>query len=113
MRDKLSVVPKGSKRVRYYGVQAAKSFAKLKPMIQAALAQAQHVIRGAVKIIAPMTYRQRYHQSMGRDPLRCLRTVRAANDPHLFIYGSGGSGRTRYRGAERIMRYIDVRSLRW
>ena len=76
MRYKLSVVPKGSKRVRYYGVQAAKSFAKLKPMIQAALAQAQHVIRGAVKIIAPMTYRQRYHQSMGRDPLRCLRTVR-------------------------------------
>ena len=37
----------------------------------------------------------------------------AANYPHLFIYGSGGSGRTRYRGAERIMRYIDVRSLRW
>jgi hypothetical protein len=34
---------------------------------QAALAK----VKGAVKIIAPMTYRQRYHQSTGRDPLRC------------------------------------------
>jgi hypothetical protein len=64
-------VPKGFKRVRYYGVQAAKSFAKLKPRIQAALAKVQHVVRGAIKIVAPMTYRQRYHQSTGRDPLRC------------------------------------------
>jgi hypothetical protein len=30
------VVPKGFKRVRYYGVQATKSFARLKPVIQAA-----------------------------------------------------------------------------
>jgi hypothetical protein len=64
------MVPKGFKRVRYYGVQATKSFAKLKPLIQAALAKVQHVIKGAIKIIAPMTYRQRYHQSTGRDPLR-------------------------------------------
>ena len=65
------VVPKGFKRIRYYGVQATKSFAKLKPLIQAALSKVQHVIKGAVKIIAPMTYRERYHQSTGQDPLRC------------------------------------------
>ena len=65
------VVPKGFKRVRYYGVQATKTFARLKPMIQAALAKVQHVVQGAIKIIAPMTYRQRYHQSTGRDPLCC------------------------------------------
>jgi len=41
------------------------------------------------------------------------RLTQAASYPHLFIYGSGGSGRTMYRGSERIMRYIDVRSLRW
>jgi hypothetical protein len=41
------------------------------------------------------------------------RPMGAASYPHLFIYGSGGSGRTMYRGSERIMRYIDVRSLRW
>jgi hypothetical protein len=65
------VVPKGFKRVRYYGVQATKTFAKLKPLIQAALAKVQHVVKGAFKIIAPMTYRERYHQSTGRDPLIC------------------------------------------
>jgi hypothetical protein len=52
-------------------VQATKTFAKLKPVIQAALDKVQHVIKGAIKIIAPMSYRQRYHQSTGRDPLRC------------------------------------------
>jgi hypothetical protein len=30
----------------------------------------QGIVKGAIKIIAPMTYRQRYQQSTGRDPLR-------------------------------------------
>ena len=29
------------------------------------------IVKGAIKIIAPMPYRQRYQQSTGRDPLRC------------------------------------------
>jgi hypothetical protein len=61
-------VPKGFKRIRYYGVQATKTFAKVKVVIHAALAK---VVKGAVKIIARLTYRQRYEQSTGRDPLRC------------------------------------------
>jgi hypothetical protein len=65
------VFPKGFQRVRYYGVQATKTFAKLKGMIQEALAKVQGIIKGAIKIIAPLTYRQRYQQSTGRDPLRC------------------------------------------
>jgi Putative transposase. len=64
-------VPKGFKRIRYYGVQATKTFAKVKVMIQAALAQVEGVVKGAVKIIARLTYRQRYEQSTGRDPFRC------------------------------------------
>ncbi len=62
---------KGFQRVRYYGVQATKTFAKMKSMIQEALAKVKRVVKGAIKIIAPMTYRQRYQQSTGRDPLRC------------------------------------------
>jgi len=62
---------KGFQRVRYYGVQATKTFAKMKSMIQAALAKVKRVVKGAIKIIAPMTYRQRYQQSTGRDPLHC------------------------------------------
>ena len=65
------VFAKGFQRIRYYGVQATKTFAKLKGLIQAALAKVQGFVKGAIKIIAPLTYRQRYQQSTGRDPLRC------------------------------------------
>lgn len=39
-------------------------------VIQAALAQVEEVVKGTVKIIARLTYRQRYEQSTGRDPFR-------------------------------------------
>jgi Putative transposase/Transposase zinc-binding domain len=64
-------VPKGFKRMRYYGVQATKTFAKVKVVIQAALAKVEGIVKGAVQIIARLTYRQRYEQSTGRDPLVC------------------------------------------
>jgi hypothetical protein len=65
------MMPKSFKRIRYYGVQATKTFAKVKGIIQAALAKVGEVVKGAVKIIARLAYRQRYEQSTGRDPLRC------------------------------------------
>ncbi|MCA1838689.1 MAG: transposase, partial [Actinobacteria bacterium] len=61
-------MPKGFKRIRYYGVQAPKTFAKVQVAIRAALAKVEGVVKGAVKIIARLTYRQRYAQSTGRDP---------------------------------------------
>ena len=64
-------MPKGFKRIRYYGVQATKTYAKVKGVIQAALAKAERVVKGAIKIIARLTYRQRYERSTGRDPLIC------------------------------------------
>ena len=64
-------MPKGFKRIRHSGVQATKTFAKVKVMIQAALAKVEGVVKGAIKIIARLTYRQRYEQSTGRDPFRC------------------------------------------
>ena len=65
------VFAKGFKRIRYYGVQATKTFAKMKGLIREAFAKVKGVVRGAVKIIARLTYRQRYHQSSGWDPLIC------------------------------------------
>ncbi len=62
---------KGFKRIRYYGVQATKTFEKVKSLIQDALAKVKGIVKGAVKIIALLTYRQRYEQSLGRDPLIC------------------------------------------
>ena len=64
-------VPKGFNRIRYDGVQATKTFAKVKVAIQAALAKVEGVVKSAVQIIARLTYRQRYEQSTGRDPFRC------------------------------------------
>lgn len=64
-------MPKGFKRIRYDGVQATKTFAKVKVVIQAALAKVEGVVKGAIKSIARLTSRQRYEQSTGRDPLRC------------------------------------------
>jgi putative transposase len=64
-------VPKGFKRIRYYGVQATKTFAKVKVLLQVALAKVEGMVKGTVQSIARLTYRQRYEQSTGRDPLSC------------------------------------------
>src|SRR6266852_5429490 len=66
-------MPKGFKRIRYDGVQATKTFAKVKVLIREAVAKVEGVVKGAIKIIARLTARQRYEQSTGRDPLRCPR----------------------------------------
>jgi hypothetical protein len=65
------VLPKGFKRIRYYGVQATKTFEKVKGLIQEALSKVKGIVKGAIKIIPTLTYRQRYEQSVGRDPLIC------------------------------------------
>jgi hypothetical protein len=64
-------LPTGCKRIRYDGVQATKTFARVKVLLREALAKVEGVVKGAVKIIARLTYRQRYAQSTGRDPLSC------------------------------------------
>lgn len=65
------VLPKGCQRLRYDGVQATKTFEQLKRMMHDALAKVQGSVKGAIKIITPMTSRQRYEQSPGREPLIC------------------------------------------
>jgi len=40
-------------------------------MIHEAVAKVEGVVKGAVKIIARLTYHQRYEQNTGRDPLCC------------------------------------------
>ena len=52
-------------------MQATKTFAKVKEVIQRALAKVAGVVKGAVKIIARLSDRQRYKKSTGRDPLIC------------------------------------------
>ena len=64
-------VATGVKRIRYYGVQATKTFAKVKVMIHTAVAKVEGVVKGAVQIITRFTSRQRYKQSTGRNFLSC------------------------------------------
>jgi len=64
-------MPKGFQRIRYYGVPATKTFAKVTEVIQVALAKVAGVVKGAVQIIARLTYKQRYEKSTGRNPLVC------------------------------------------
>ena len=64
-------MPKGFKRMRYDGVQATKTFAKVQGVMQAALAKVEGGVKGAVQSSARLTYRQRYEQRTGRDPCRC------------------------------------------
>ena len=52
-------------------MQATKTCAKVKILLQTALAKVEEVVQGAVKIIARLTYRQRYEPSTGRDPFQC------------------------------------------
>ena len=65
------VMPKGFKRIRYYWVQATKSFEKNKGIIKEALLKVKSVVKGAVKIIARKNYRERYKDIIGNDPLIC------------------------------------------
>jgi Putative transposase len=64
-------LPKGVKRLRYYGGQATKTCAQVQMIRQAALAKVEGMVQGAVQSIARLTSRQRYEQSTGRDPLSC------------------------------------------
>jgi Putative transposase/Transposase zinc-binding domain len=63
--------PQGCKRLRDYGVQAPQTCEKIRPLMRPALAKVQGMVTGAIKVSAAKSYRQRYQQSTGRDPLRC------------------------------------------
>jgi len=65
------ILPKGFKRIRYYGVQATKTFEQVKGIIQEALSRVKKVVKGAIKILAQKRYRERYMESTGNDPFIC------------------------------------------
>ena len=65
------VLPKGFKRIRYYGIQATKTFEQVRGIIQEALSKVKRVVKGAIKIVARKGYRERYLESTGKDPFIC------------------------------------------
>jgi hypothetical protein len=65
------IFPKGFQRVRYYGLQATKTFSKWKEVIKKGLKRIGRVVKGAYQVVEKKTYRQRYKEVSGRDPMVC------------------------------------------
>jgi hypothetical protein len=64
------ILPKGFQRIRYYGLQATKTFEKWKTVISAKQ-QTNVNSDGVYEIIGEKKYRQRYKEGSGNDPLIC------------------------------------------
>ena len=65
------ILPKWFHRIRYYGLQSTKAFEKVKVEVRTALAKIGKIIKGTYRIVANKSYRERYREGSGRDPLVC------------------------------------------
>lgn len=65
------ILPKGFQRVRYYGLIATKTMSKWAEAIKEGLRRIGRVIKGTYEVVAEKTYRERYKDTTGRDPLKC------------------------------------------
>ena len=65
------IMPKWFQRVRYYGLQATKTFKKWAVVIRKAVRKIKKVIRGAYQIVRKKKYRERYEEISGHDPMKC------------------------------------------
>jgi hypothetical protein len=64
------ILPKGFQRIRYYGLQATKTFKKCQAVIKnAGLTKGKG--EGAYEVVQEKKYRQRYKEGCGKDPFIC------------------------------------------
>ena len=65
------VMPKGFKRVRYYGLESTRTFKKWACVIREGIKRLGRIVKGAYQIVRPKKYRERYQEINGIDPMRC------------------------------------------
>lgn len=65
------ILPKGFQRIRYYGLQATKTYEKWSQVIKEGLKNFCKAVQGVYEVIESRNYRQRYKESSGKDPLKC------------------------------------------
>jgi len=65
------ILPKGFQRIRYYGLQATRTMKKWIEAIKEGLRRAGRAIQGVYEVVAAKSYRERYQEMSGRDPLTC------------------------------------------
>ncbi len=65
------IMPKNFHRVRYYGLEATKTFRKWAKVIQRGVQKIGNVVKGAYQIVSSKKYRERYKEISGHDPMIC------------------------------------------
>jgi len=65
------ILPKGFQRIRYYGLQATKTYEKWRKVIEGITREAKKDIDGAYEVVKEKKYRERYKEGCGKDPLKC------------------------------------------
>jgi len=65
------ILPKGFQRVRYYGLQATRTYKKWSEVIKEGIKNFGKDVKGAYEVVASRSYRKRYMESSGKDPLGC------------------------------------------
>ena len=65
------IMPKNFHRVRYYGLEATKTFKKWAKVIQRGVQKIGNVVKGAYQIVSSKKYRERYKEISGHDPMIC------------------------------------------
>ncbi len=65
------ILPKGFQRVRYFGLQATRTFNKWAEAIRKGLQRIGRVIKGGYQVVMGKKYRERYKEISGQDPMIC------------------------------------------
>jgi len=65
------IQPKGFQRIRYYGLQATKTFKKWVEAIKVGLRRIGRIVKGVYEVVKCKGYRERYLAMSGRDPFVC------------------------------------------
>jgi len=65
------ILPKGFQRTRYYGLQATKSLKKWRKIIKEIIGKIKGKIKDVYEIIESKSYRERFKEGSGKDPLKC------------------------------------------
>lgn len=67
------ILPKGFKRIRYYGLQSTRTFEKLKEVVKRGLRLIGRSVKGLYNKVFKKNYRDRYKAMSGREPFVCGR----------------------------------------
>ena len=65
------IMPKWFQRVRYFGLQATKTFKKWCKVIKRGLSKIERLVRGTYQVVVRRNYRERYKEVSGSDPYLC------------------------------------------